>query len=90
MFTARILAYSPVNSRKLCEKYKGSPNWSYLCTNIGDTTIKQIAKHTKYFKSSLGVILKFLKKIIEATSNMIIPCHFTHQSNPIVKNDKYE
>jgi predicted glycosyl hydrolase (DUF1957 family) len=57
---------------------------------MGDTTIRQIAKHTKYFKSSLGVFLKFLKKIIETTNSMIMPCHLTHQSNPMVKNDKYE
>jgi predicted glycosyl hydrolase (DUF1957 family) len=57
---------------------------------MGDTTIRQIAKHTKYFKSSLGVFLEFLKKIIEATNSMIMPCHLTHQSNPMVKNDKYE
>ena len=34
--------------------------------------------------------MKFLKRIIVATNNMIIPCHLIHQSNPIVKNDKYE
>ena len=46
--------------------------------------------HAKYFKSSLGVILKFLKKITEATNNITMPCHFAHQSNPMTKNDKYE
>ena len=57
---------------------------------MGDTTIRQIAKQAKYFKNNLGVFLKFVKKIIEAISNITIPFHRTHQSNPIVKNDKYE
>ncbi len=57
---------------------------------MGDTTIRQIAKQVRYFKNDLGVFLKFLKKIIEATNNITMPFHLTHQSNPIVKNDKYE
>ena len=96
-FTAVYWAYHPDSDhpgpalyRELCEKYNGSPNCSYLSTNIGDTTTKQIAIHAKYFKNSLGVFLKFLKRIIVATNNMIMPCHLIHQSNPIVKNDKYE
>jgi hypothetical protein len=57
---------------------------------MGDTTIRQIAKQVRYFKNDLGVFLKFLKKIIEATNTITMPFHFIHQSNPIVKNDKYE
>jgi hypothetical protein len=57
---------------------------------MGDTTIKEIDRQIEYFTNSLGVFLKFLKKSIETTSNMIIPCHLTHQSNPIAKNERYE
>jgi hypothetical protein len=57
---------------------------------MGDTIIRQIPKQAKYFKNNLGVFLKFVKKIIEAINNITIPFHRTHQSNPIVKNDKYE
>ena len=65
-------------------------NYSFLSINIGETTIRQIAKQTKYFKNNFGVFLKFVKKITEAINNITIPFHRTHQSNPIVKNDKYE
>ena len=57
---------------------------------MGDTITKVIDKQIEYFTNNLGVFLKILKKIIEATNNMIAPCHLTHQSNPMVKNDRYE
>jgi hypothetical protein len=57
---------------------------------MGDTTIRQTAKQAKYFKNNLGVLLKFVKKIIEVINSITIPFHLIHHSNPIVKNDKYE
>ena len=57
---------------------------------MGDTTIRQIAKQAKYFKNNLGVLLKFVKKIIEVINSITMPFHLIHHSNPIVKNDKYE